>query len=334
MKKKIILFLCFLVGLLSLTGCDDSANISYVDSNGETQTLKVTATDDQEVVNKVVDYAIKANYDDFNNYLFAVAADFKATFNKNFSSLLGEELGDLKGSFDLDFNVVENEGLDASLDFDMSLGKSYNARLNAECIYNGSINEINEESYLYVKGLYYEKTDLSESTETIKNAYKLMSFINDFIPDDNDVSISPKDFIDLNDLIEEINPKFIVSSVKSGIIYLDTTISLKDLLNCLEDVNIEEIEEIINLLGSADIKVTLSYGLEAETGRFKKFNFSYIDTNFVNTLISGALNLPNVKMLDEFEINFTVSLEPNKAKIKKLSDDEKAGYTVSDDDFF
>ncbi len=330
--KKIFLVLCFLVGLLSLSSCDVSTNISYVDENGETQTLKVTATDDQEVVKKVVDYAINANYEDLNNYTFNVDANFNAIFNKEFiASVPNQKIGDLNGSFKLDLNADLSNGLDASLDFNMSLGESNNMRLNAGCIYNGLLNEINDESYLYVKGLYYEKSISNEETKTIKNAYKFKPIINDFIPEDNNETTSIKDLIDLNELIRKVNPEFIVSKVTSGTIYLEATISLKDLLNNLDEVNSEEIIYFTYLLGSADIKLTFSYGLEAKTGRFKTFSFSYVDEALINNLIANSLHLSNVNVLDKIEMNLEVLLETNNAKIKKLSDEEKAKYSISND---
>lgn len=328
--KKIYLILCFLVGLLSLSSCENSENISYVDSNGETQTLKVTATDDQEVVEKVVDYAIDANYDELSNFKFNVAANVNATFNKQLSSAFnGEIMDDFNGSLKLDLNAVKTDGLDASLDFDMSLGESNKMRLNADCIYNGSLTDIKDESYLYVKGLYYEKSNSVEETETIKNAYKLMPIINNILPSDTTVPTSPKDLIDLKEIIENSNTKFIISSVKNGVIYLDATISIKELLSSLKSVG--EIQELINLLGSSDIKVTFSYGLEAKTGIFKSFSFSYVDTALINDLISNSFNMINIKVLEKFELNFKISLETNNAKIKKLSDEEKAKYSISDD---
>lgn len=335
--KKILFIFSFLVGLLSLASCDDnggSANITYVDSNGAEQTLKVTATDNQEVVTKVVEYAAEANYENITSFTAKADASLNASLSKDISSLIGSDKAmTITGSFTASANASQADGVDAALGFDFSMGNLINASMDISTIYNGKLEEaFNEGSTLYVAGSYNMMQNGLTDSSSVKYAYKLAEFLegmgdlDEFLPGMTDVP-------NYDGILSDLNASFVISSVKNGTIYLESSISIKDLLSSLKDVTNEEIAEIKDLLGNMDSKLVFSYGIEAQTGRFTSFEFTFNDVTIANKLFAYIMSsempsMANLQMIDKFEFKLAFSLSFNNAKVKSLTQAEKDQYVA------
>lgn len=333
--KKFILTLSILLGLVSLTACDDSTSISYVDANGEEQTVKVTATEDKETIQTVIDYASKAQYDNITSFTLKENISVSATLAKDVNDLL--ELGakdKLSGSASMTLQVSKKDGMDLSMSGNLSLGKDNYGKLNANILYNGELDEmlLNDE-YLYVDAGYDFKTIGNSSKADIKKAYspatildEIEDIIDDFIPS-NAPSIGDEEQMDVEEFYNTFkNSTLVISNVKNGIIYLQVNLALKDIINYVGSDS-EELKPLLMLNSS----FTISFGIEASTGRFREFGYEFDDVKLVNYVIFTFMKqtLPVSNLVEAFHLESKFSIEYDNAKIRTLSKEDKAKYSLA-----
>ncbi|MDE6047534.1 MAG: hypothetical protein K2F56_02785 [Anaeroplasmataceae bacterium] len=337
--KKIFLGLCIVLGLVSLTACDGNTSITYVDQNGEEQTLKVTATNDKETIQTVLNYASKANYEDIESFTLKESVSLNGSFTEEMNSVIGYDTNvKLSGSADFTLNVDKTNGLDLSASGKVALGKEMQGSIKLDALYEGSLEKLaTSGEYLYINANYEIKALGDSSKSSIKRAIDTNTFIDEiedeldkFFPT-NPPSIGDEDGVTtVEEFYEKFkNSKLAISSVKNGVIYLDATLALKDII---ED---EDITEFLpqNVLNSS---LAFTFGIEASTGRFRELSYKFDDINMINAVIGALINrqffdtAPSASMdfLKTFCFENKLSIEYNKAKIRTLSSTEKAKYEV------
>ncbi|MDE7213094.1 MAG: hypothetical protein K2N42_00770, partial [Anaeroplasmataceae bacterium] len=335
--KKFILGLCVLLGLVSLTACDDDTTIHYVDKNGEEATLNVYATEDKEIIQTVLDFASKANYNDVTSFTLKQSASINASFSKaEEDSFFGLESKKVSGYASMTLNASKMDGFDISLSADLSLSKDAKASFKADALYDGALeNMLTSNEYIYVNAKYDVNSPSNFSKGDEKLAYDPKTILDEMEDDVDDIfskffptdvpSIEDPDFT-LDEFYENFkNSKLVISKVKNGVIYLDVTLSLKDILSQVDDDDLSYIKDFMSL--NSDFVFT--FGIEASTGRLCEFSFLYDDVKSLNTALDMFLGYYKKDLIDTFRVEGKVTIEYNKAKIRTLSDAEKAKYALA-----
>ncbi len=341
LMKKLIFCFSILFGLFALTSCEESASITYVDSNGETQTVKVTATEDKGTIQAILDYSSLANYDDVTSFKLKEKMSLACSLTKDTNESLGlDSKTKLSGKADMTINLSAAEGLDVSVSGDLSFGKDYGASVSANTIYEGKLDQMfAKDNLIYVDAGYDVKSAGSSSKASIKQAYstadifeEIEDILEQFYPENGPSDATPDAFT-----VEEFyktftNSKMVISEVKNDVIYLEMNLALKDLLGYVDPDN-EELKPLLSL----DTSFIFTFGIEASTGRFREFSFRFDDVKLLNliflTLISEEY--PDLKpllsseLIQTFQFESKLTIEYNKAKIRKLSAAEKEKYTTA-----
>ncbi|MDE7385459.1 MAG: hypothetical protein K2M84_06845 [Anaeroplasmataceae bacterium] len=338
--KKIILVLCALLGLVSLTACDGETSITYVDNNGEEQVLKVTATNDKETIQTVMDFASKANYDDIESFTVKESVSLNGSFSEETKDILGYDTKiKLSGSADMTLKASKTDGLDFSASGKVALGKELQGSIKIDALYEGNLEKMTtSEEYLYLNASYDVKALGESSKSDIKLAGQPEVFIGQ-VEDELD-KLFPTNIPSIGDdfgsmSVDEFyeafeNSELTISSVKNGIIYLEVNMALKDVI---KDIDVDLTELPLFLLNS---DFAFTFGIEASTGRFREFSYKFDDVNLINTVISTLLSgeifaadsFASMKFVESFLLENKLTIEYNKAKIRTLSATEKAKYEV------
>ncbi|MDE6408038.1 MAG: hypothetical protein K2K50_05480, partial [Anaeroplasmataceae bacterium] len=333
--KKIIFCLSVLLGLVSLTACEETTSITYVDSNGEEQTLKVTATEDKETIQTVMDFASKANYDEIDSFTLKETISVSANFSNDFTGLLGwESKAKLLGSADMTLSASKKEGLDLSASGQLSIGKEISS-FSVDALYEGELEKMpTSKEYLYLDASYASDS----SREVIKRAIHPMTLI-DELEDEIFSKFFPTNIPSIGDgmgsmTVEEFyktfeNSKLVISGVKNGVIYLEVTLALKDVLKQI-DVDKAELNTLLS-----KISFTCTYGIEASTGRFCEFGFVFDNAEAINALVLNYIGnifatapSSELTLVESFLLESKLAIKYNKATIRTLSASEKAKYEV------
>ncbi|MDE6661417.1 MAG: hypothetical protein K2J93_06315 [Anaeroplasmataceae bacterium] len=345
--KKFILALCVLLGLVSLTACDDDATIRYVNDKGEETTLNVYATDDKETVQAVLNFASQAKYDDVTSFTLKQSASISASFSKDAAAAFPELAANSKvsGHASMAVNASEKDGLDVSVSGDLSLSKNEKASFKADVLYEGALEAMyTSEEYLYVNASYDVTSPSNTSKGEVKQAVDPMTVLDEMEDDLEDIfsKFLPTDVPSMDDpnsfTVEEFydtfkNSKLAISKVKNGVIYIDVVLYLKDIL--LQGDKIEHLDLKTLLMLNSDF--TFSFGVEASTGRLCEFSFVYDDAKTMNLLLSMLLGktchemeaTTSISLIDTFRVEGKLTIEYNKAKIRTLSVAEKAKYALA-----
>ncbi|MDE6656545.1 MAG: hypothetical protein K2J85_06105, partial [Anaeroplasmataceae bacterium] len=338
------LCLGILLGLVSLTACDENASITYVDGNGQEQTMQVTATDDKEVIQTVIEFAGKAAYDDITSFTLKESVSVSASLTKDMNAAL--ELGakdKLSGSANMVLNVSKDKGLDLSASGNLSLGKDNQAKVSADVIYEGALDQmLTENQYVYVDASYDVKSIANTSKGSVKKAIdtlalmeeakeELDDIISNFLPGEEPDFGDDMGFGSIEDFYTNFkNSKLTISNVKNGVIYLEADLALKDLINYVDPDN-AELKPLLKL----ETSFVFTYGIEASTGRFREFNFEFDDVSLLNLMITALLGSVDIyastsamaTYVETFHFESKFAIEYNNAKIRTLSDADKAKYS-------
>lgn len=339
MKKILLTLVGALLAIIPLTSCDNEASITYVDASGKEQTIKVSATEDKETIESVMEYAQDAEYDDITSFTLKEKCSLSATLAKDVNDVLELSSKDkIVGSASMTLQVSEKDGLDLSLTGDLSLGKENSAKLYADVLYNDKLDSVLTSSEsVYVKAGYDMKTISNSSKGEVQQAYspatildKVKDELEEFIP--TDIPSLGDDSMDEIDDLDEFyakfkNSKIIISEVKDGVIYLQFNLALKDLI-AYADPDSEELKPFLSLNSS----FILTYGIEASTGRFRELSFEFDDVKLINFILSSYLgiDLPITNLAESFHVETKLSIEYNKAKIRTLTPTEKAKYPLAE----
>ncbi|MDE7264220.1 MAG: hypothetical protein K2N64_06130 [Anaeroplasmataceae bacterium] len=347
--KKVLLSVCLFLGLVTLSSCnEESVNITYTDSLGNEKTIAVEATEDQEVVQGVLDYANQATYESVDEVSIQSGVSLSAVLNDDFVSLFPNLGGNtIQASAIANFDLNMKEGMSFSLAADASIGNQNSAMYKLNAYYDGaldSLTTINQNAYVDLS--YGLKSSSGEDISFSLKKAILVEDIFDSIEDEIDISQIP-DFDSESISIEEFknlfpNSKIVISEVQKGVIRIKLSVTILDIVNLIKEVGSNsEINEILAVIQSiydyTDLKKTIdfTFAIEAKTGRMCGYSVKLDDPDLLNLFLlyfqsEGLLPGIVTNLASVFNFEFELSISYENVKVKKLSSSEKEQYKLNE----
>lgn len=340
--KKIILMLTLILGLVSLTSCEEKAQITLINDKGEEETVEIVATEDKETVQKVLDYADSAKYDDITKLTISDSMNLNVIISDELATLL--ELKDtnrLTATYKDSLKINKNEGIECRLTADVKVDENNSANANASVIYNGQLENVATNAALaYVDVNYDYKTTALSSSYSQKIAVNPLDCFDDLEdllpispelppldPDDEDDDLTLAEFYE-----DFPNSKIFIESVTNNKITIGVDISYKDIVAEL-DISASELllaQNYIDLNNSLHVAL----GVDVKTGRLTDIQCEFKDASLINFVVLNYISsdsvgielTPNTQLIKTFELTMTTEIAYDVAEINQLTAAEKAQY--------
>lgn len=338
--KKLILMLTLILGLVSLTSCEEKAQITLINDKGEEETIEIVATEDKETVQNVLKYASSANYDDITKLTILDSMNLNVTVSDELAQLLEfKDANRLTATYNDSLKINKNEGIECKLTANVQVDENNSAKANASVIYNGQLeNVVTDTALAYVDVNYDYKTTALSSSYAQKisvNPLECFDSLEDLIPTSPELPPfdTDNDDLTLTEFYESFpNSKIIIENVKNNKIIIGVEISYKDIVAEL-DLSVSDLLLVQNYI-DLNNSLHLSLGVDVKTGRlvdiqcvFKDASLiNFIVLNFISSDLTGIELAPNTQLIKTCELTMTTTIAYDVADIDQLTSEEKAQY--------
>lgn len=356
--KKILLSVCFFLGLLALSSCtEEKVNITYRDSSGNDKTIVVEATEDEEIIQGVLDYANQATYENIEEVSFQGEMKLSAVFDESMTSLFPTLGGNgIDATATASLNLKVKEGMNLSIAANANLGNQNSAEFNLNAYYDNALDSLTtEDANLYCDLSYGLNSSTGEnmsfsqkkliSLEDVWDAIQDETDFPEYIPEPDEIAES----FSLADFKSSFpTSKIVISEVQKGVIQIHLFVTIFDIVNLVKEEagTSSELNEILQKIKTiynyTDLTkgIELAFGIEAKTGRTCGFSVKLEDPQILNLILifvqdEGSFLADSMQMAaiaDAATTTFSFSLEYvisyENVEVKKLSSSEKAQYKV------